>query len=113
MVGPENVLGIELNPYAAELARVTVWIGEIQWMLTHGFSLSKNPILKPLDTIEQRDAIVNPDGTEPEWPEADVIVGNPPFLGDKKMRRCAWVDDYVDAAADGSIAGGSRAAPIW
>ena len=33
MVGPENVLGIELNPYAAELARVTVWIGEIQWML--------------------------------------------------------------------------------
>ena len=53
MVGPENVLGIELNPYAAELARVTVWIGEIQWMLSHGFSLSKNPILKPLNTIEQ------------------------------------------------------------
>ncbi|MBV5335821.1 class I SAM-dependent DNA methyltransferase, partial [bacterium] len=51
MVGPECVLGIELNPYAAELARVTVWIGEIQWMLSHGFNLSKNPILKPLNTI--------------------------------------------------------------
>ncbi|MBV5276797.1 class I SAM-dependent DNA methyltransferase, partial [bacterium] len=79
MVGPEAVLGLELNPYAAELARVTVWIGEIQWMLSHGFNLSKNPILKPLNTIEQRDAIVNQDGTEPEWPTADVIVGNPPF----------------------------------
>jgi hypothetical protein len=27
--GPENVLGIEINPYAAELARVSIWIGEI------------------------------------------------------------------------------------
>ncbi len=94
MVGPENVLGIELNPYAAELARVTVWIGEIQWMLSHGFSLAKNPVLKPLQTIEQRDAVVNPDGTEPEWPEADVNVGNPPFLGDKKML-AALGDPYV------------------
>jgi type II restriction/modification system DNA methylase subunit YeeA len=32
-VGPDAVLGIEINPYAAELARLTVWIGEIQWML--------------------------------------------------------------------------------
>ena len=96
MVGPECVLGIELNPYAAELARVTVWIGEIQWMLSHGFSLSKNPILKPLHTIEQRDAIVNPDGTEPEWPAADVIVGNPPFLGGSK-KRGALGDAYFEA----------------
>ena len=57
LVGPENVMGIEINPYAAELARVTVWIGEIQWMLGHGFSLAKNPILKPLDNIAQRDLI--------------------------------------------------------
>jgi hypothetical protein len=33
-VGPECVLGIELNPCAAELARVSVWIGEIQWTAT-------------------------------------------------------------------------------
>ena len=38
-VGPETVHGIEINPYAAELARVTVWIGEIQWMLHHGYNL--------------------------------------------------------------------------
>jgi hypothetical protein len=87
MIGPEVVKGIELNAYAAELARVTVWIGEIQWMLDHGYSANKNPILKPLDSVEQRDAILTPEGGEPEWPTADVIVGNPPFLGDKKMMR--------------------------
>ena len=36
-IGPANVKGIELNPYAAELARVSVWIGEIQWMRRNGF----------------------------------------------------------------------------
>lgn len=84
-VGPECVHGIEINTYAAELARVTVWIGEIQWMLSHGYSLSRDPILKPLNTIEERDALITPDRTESDWPECDVIVGNPPFLGDKKM----------------------------
>lgn len=84
-VGPESVLGIELNPYAAELARVSVWIGEIQWMRRNGFDAAKNPILRPLDTIECRDAVLAEDGTRAEWPEADVVVGNPPFLGNKKM----------------------------
>ena len=84
-VGPEAVLGIEVNPYAAELARVTIWIGELQWMLENGFAAAKNPILKPLDQIECRDAILNDDGTEPAWPKADAIVGNPPFLGDRKL----------------------------
>ena len=90
---PANVLGIELNPYAAELARVTVWIGEIQWMLAHGYALKSNPILQPLDHIECRDAVLNfsmPSPTtfwssETEWPTVDAIIGNPPFLGDKKM----------------------------
>lgn len=84
-VGPESVLGIELNPYAAELARVSVWIGEIQWMRRNGFDAAKNPILRPLETIECRDAVLNKDGTGAEWPEADVVIGNPPFLGNKKM----------------------------
>jgi len=94
-VGPEAVLGIEVNPYAAELARVTIWIGELQWMIENGFGAAKNPILKPLDQIECRDAILNEDGTEPEWPKADVIVGNPPFLGGKMMRK-GLGDEYVD-----------------
>jgi very-short-patch-repair endonuclease len=56
--GPANVLGIELNPYAAELARVTVWIGELQWMLAHGYEIRRSPILRPLDHIENRDAVL-------------------------------------------------------
>lgn len=86
-VGPECVLGIELNPYAAELARVSVWVGEIQWMRRNGFDAAKNPILRNLDTIQQRNAIVNDDGSATHWPPADVIVGNPPFLGAKLMNR--------------------------
>src|SRR5205823_10908007 len=85
VVGPECVNGIEINPFAAELARVSVWIGEIQWMREHGFDASRNPILKPLETIECRDALLNEDGAEAEWPGADVIIGNPPFLGTQLM----------------------------
>lgn len=84
-LGPENVLGIELNPYAAELARVSVWIGEIQWMRRNGFDAARNPILRTLNTIECRDAVLAPDRTRAEWPVAEVVVGNPPFLGNKKM----------------------------
>ena len=85
-VGPANVKGIEINPYAAELARVSVWIGEIQWMRRNGFDVSPDPILKPLETIECRDAILSPEGNEPAWPDADVVIGNPPFLGNRKVR---------------------------
>ena len=115
MVGPENVLGIELNPYAAELARVTVWIGEIQWMLRHGFNVARDPILKPLDNIEQRDAVLNEDGSEPQWPPADAIVGNPPFLGDKKML-AALGDDYVTRLRrlyKGRVPGGADLVTYW
>jgi type II restriction/modification system DNA methylase subunit YeeA len=94
-IGPEAVKGIEINPYAAELARVTVWIGEIQWMRRNGFDVGRNPILKPLDTIECRDAILNDDGTEADWPEADVIIGNPPFLGGKLLRT-GLGGDYIE-----------------
>ena len=85
-VGPEAVLGIEINPYAAELARVSVWIGEIQWMRRHGFAVSPSPILKPLDTIVCRDAVLDDSGTPASWPQADTIIGNPPFLGGKRLR---------------------------
>ena len=103
-VGPANVRGMELNAYAAELARVSVWIGEIQWMRRHGFRESRDPILKPLDTIECRDALLAPVGgeseggeserREPEWPAADVVIGNPPFLGGKLLNAHLG-EDYV------------------
>jgi hypothetical protein len=86
-IGPEALLGIEINSYAAELARVSVWIGELQWMRRTGFSIGRKPILKPLTTIECRNAIINDDGTPAVWPKADVIVGNPPYLGAKLMKQ--------------------------
>lgn len=88
-VGPHQVMGIELNPYAAELARVTIWIGHLQWMIQNGFGYAENPVLQTLETIQCRDAVMDlsqPDQPQiPEWPTADFIIGNPPFLGDKKM----------------------------
>ena len=104
-VGPANVRGIEINAYAAELARVSVWIGDIQWMRRNGFRESRDPILKPLETIECRDAILAPDGSEPEWPKADVVIGNPPFLGGKLLIG-GLGEDYVSgmfAAWEGRV----------
>ncbi|MFZ2155656.1 MAG: DNA methyltransferase, partial [Bradyrhizobium sp.] len=86
-IGPEALLGIEITPYAAELARVSVWIGEIQWMRRNGFNVGRKPILKPLQNIECRNAIINENRTHAAWPRADVIVGNPPYLGAKLMKR--------------------------
>jgi type II restriction/modification system DNA methylase subunit YeeA len=100
-IGPEALLGIEVNAYAAELARVTLWIGDIQWMRSHGYPIERRPILGRLDAIECRDAILdrsdlaNP--VEPRWPDAEFIVGNPPFLGGKLLRRSINDDAYVDA----------------
>src|SRR5262249_55741128 len=79
------------NPYAYELASVVVWIGYIQWLRDNGFGVPESPILRRLDNIRQQDAILvyDPEGhpVEPPWPEADVIIGNPPFLGGSKLRR--------------------------
>ena len=94
-ISPASVKGVEINPYAAELARASVWIGEIQWMQRNGFSLNREPILDQLETIECRDAVLTDDGQEPEWPEADVVIGNPPFLGGKLLRGVLG-DEYVE-----------------
>ena len=97
---PKSLYGIEINEYAHELAQATVWIGYIQWFCENGFSWPREPILKKLDNIRHMDAILafddegNP--VEPEWPEADVVLGNPPFLGNKRMRT-ELGDWYVDA----------------
>ncbi|THD10447.1 SAM-dependent methyltransferase, partial [Pseudofulvimonas gallinarii] len=85
-VNPRQVLGIEINEYAAELARITIWIGELQLMIQNGYGARRDPILLPLEQIQCRDALVNADGSEADWPAADVIVGNPPFIGGNKMR---------------------------
>ncbi|MGO9918091.1 MAG: class I SAM-dependent DNA methyltransferase [Isosphaeraceae bacterium] len=98
-VGPNQLFGIEVNAYAFDLAQMTVWIGFIQWQKDNGFPVEHEPILQTLHNFQQKDAIVdltdpaNP--AEPEWPDADFIVGNPPFLGGKKLRT-ELGDAYVD-----------------
>ena len=99
-VKPDQMMGLEINPYAAELARTALWIGYIQWHHTNGFSYDDEPILTPLNTIQQTDAILDlsdPDcPAEPEWPAAEFIIGNPPFLGRGKLRS-ELGDDYAEA----------------
>ncbi len=98
-VSPQQLYGIEINPYAHELAQVTVWIGYLQWRFENGFAEIEEPILRPLKNIERKDAILAYDvqgkPVEPEWAEAEVIIGNPPFLGGKRMRS-ELGDEYVD-----------------
>ena len=94
-IGPEAVMGIEINGYAAELARLTVWITELQWQLRKGLGLTRRPILGRLDGIVRADALITHSGNDSAWPEADVVVGNPPFLGGKLMRKSLG-DTYVD-----------------
>ena len=99
-VKPDQMLGLEINHYATELARTSLWIGYIQWHQANGFPYDHSPILTALDTIRQTDAILDlsdPDNPrEPEWPEAEFIVGNPPFLGHLPFRESLG-DAYVNA----------------
>lgn len=99
VVGPEIVRGIEINPLAAELARTTIWIGDIQWRIRNGIYARPEPILRKLDSIECRDAVVDikPTGSfeQARWPTAEFIVGNPPFLGSQLLRGRLG-DEYVD-----------------
>lgn len=110
---PGQLYGIEINEYAHELAQATIAIGYIQWLRNNGFGHPPEPILQPLQTVRRMDAILAlsasdsplPVGegpgvralpTEPEWPVVDVIIGNPPFLGGKRLRS-ELGDTYVDA----------------
>jgi len=98
-VSPRQVLGLEINEYAVEITRTVVWIGFLQWRVMHGFGVG-DPVLQPLDTIREQDALLDlsdPDHPkEAEWPAADFIVGNPPFLGGNKVRQ-ELGDTYLDA----------------
>ena len=143
MVTPANLLGIEVNPRAAAIAELVLWIGFLQWHLrTHGgLSTVPQPILRNHHNIECRDAVLDWDDKTPQldadgkpvtrwdgrttkphpvtgeevpdpeartqaytysnprlaqWPAADYVVGNPPFIGKHRMRD-ALGDGYTEA----------------
>ncbi|WP_236943109.1 class I SAM-dependent DNA methyltransferase [Hymenobacter sp. PAMC 26628] len=92
-VGPRQLLGLELNPRAAAIADVVLRIGYLQWHLrTYGLTQLREPLLDDYQNIQQQDAVLSYDGPDfanarpAVWPEADFIVGNPPFVGASRMR---------------------------
>ncbi len=120
VVSVQQLRAIELNPYAYELAQVSVQIGYLQWRRENGFDNERTPVLQNLDGFENKDALLNetfrkkPKNlkaaqaeehggqdelfkvyTERAWPACDVILGNPPFLGTKKLRG-ELGDSYVE-----------------
>ncbi|QIG79215.1 class I SAM-dependent DNA methyltransferase [Stakelama tenebrarum] len=99
-VHPRNFLGMELNPRAAAIAELVLWLGYLQWQMRNKASIS-DPVLEKLSNITAMDAVLAHDperpkadgsGTElpnprrPEWPEAEYIVGNPPFIAGQDFR---------------------------
>lgn len=94
-VGPGNMLGIDVDQYAVDLTRLSLWIGDIQWTLQQSMQRMPEPILGQLEQIECRDAILDEDGKRAEWPDAEFVIGNPPFLGMKRMRQ-ELSERYVD-----------------
>jgi type II restriction/modification system DNA methylase subunit YeeA len=108
-VGVHQLRAFEINPYAYELAQVTVQIGYLQWRRDNGFDNNRTPVLQNLDGFQNEDALLVPHFhnkartlkqaqadehkadsslkfyTEREWPQCDVLVGNPPFLGGSKL----------------------------
>jgi hypothetical protein len=119
-VGVQQLRAIEINPYAYELAQVTVQIGYLQWRRDNGFDNDRTPVLQNLDGFQNEDALVRITYRKPprdlkeareqehafnspfqlkafhehRWPDCDFILSNPPFLGDKLMRR-ELGDEYV------------------
>jgi len=100
-VRPTQLAGIEINRFAAELAQVVLWIGYLQWMHDYHYPIPSDPILDEFQNIECRDAILdlaNPQKPVPaQWPEAEFVIGNPPFLGSKMFRKWGLSEDYVAA----------------
>lgn len=90
-VSPTQLYGLEVNEYARELAQTVIWIGYLQWMTANGFQVSRDPVLEASETIRLQDALLdlrdpqNP--KEADWPVADYIIGNPPFLGGNRVRQ--------------------------
>ena len=141
-VDPHQFLGLEINPRAAAVAEMVLWIGYLQWHFrTRGHVMPPQPVLKDFRNIECRDAVLAYDRVEyvtdergvpvsrwdgktmkkhpvtgehvpdetaqvpleryvnprrADWPQADVVVGNPPFIGTAGMR-AALGDGYVEA----------------
>lgn len=69
-VSPEQFLGLEINPRAAMIAGLVLWLGYLQWHFrTHGNTLPPEPVIQDFDNIQHRDALIEYDSIEPALDE--------------------------------------------
>jgi SAM-dependent methyltransferase len=89
-VSTKQFFGIDIKPFAVEIARMTLVVAKELWVTQNGEAFDNEAAL-PLENLEDNircmDALVNEDGTPTEWPEADAIIGNPPFQSKNKMQQ--------------------------
>jgi len=101
-VDPHQFLGLEINTRAAAIAELVLWIGYLQWHFRTRGGIPDEPILRKFDNIKAMNAVLTWDGyptpqfvdgketypnpRRPSWPQAEFIVGNPPFIGGKDIR---------------------------
>ncbi len=101
-IDPHQFLGLEINPRAAAIAELVLWIGYLQWHFRTKGGPTDEPILRAFKNIEVRNAVLTWDGAplpkivdgketypnarRPDWPTAEFIVGNPPFIGASFLR---------------------------
>src|ERR1035441_4003932 len=81
----QNFYGLDIQPFAVEIAKVTM-------MIARKLAIDELHITEPalpLDNLDQNfiaaDALITPDGLPAQWPKADVIIGNPPFVDARKL----------------------------
>ena len=91
--------GIDIKPFAVELAKVTLMIAkELTWLEAKEDHDNKYKPL-PLDNLDNNilcmDSLLNDDGTQRQWPNADAIIGNPPYQSKNKMQKEFGVE-YLD-----------------
>jgi hypothetical protein len=84
----DNIMGIEIDPFAVDIAKATLWMMHALESRRHGLA---EPVL-PLPTLKN---LTCGDSLKLEWPETDVVIGNPPFHGDRNLRKVVG-DDYID-----------------
>lgn len=127
-IGPANFLGLELNPRAAVIAELVLWIGWLRWRTANDPAAVPDPVLRRTAAINfgsthGYDAVLARDEAgevempprQPEWPEAEFIVGNPPFIGKGAEMRRALGTAYVEALrrANRNVAGGADFVMQW
>lgn len=88
-VSTRQFFGLDIKRDAVEVAKVTLMTAKELWCTQHGKDFETEKAL-PLDNLDVNilcvDALLNDDGTQRAWPEADSIIGNPPYQSKNKMQ---------------------------